>query len=162
MFALNRNRLIYFSLFLAFCNSAPAEERIKATTIELSDDLQNMQGEWRNTLTAEYGKKLGDEEQKKENRTVFIKGNNFRMERFKNGKFGFHEGVFKIDPEKHFFDLEEPSGQTCVGIYSLDGDTLKFCYRIYQKGNAPAERPTEFKSTPERPSAHLYEYKKVK
>ena len=83
------------------------------------------------------------------------------MERVKNGKFGAHEGQFTLDPEKHFFDMQEPGGLTYVGIYELKGDTLKLCYRLHMKGNAPNPRPTEFKMSGDEPAVFNYEYKKV-
>ncbi len=124
-------------------------------------DLKAFQGEWKNTLTEEKGVRLPAAEQRRENRTLLITGNTFRMERVRNGKFGAHEGKFTLDPEKHFFDMQEPGGLTYVGIYELKGDTLKLCYRLHGK-NAPASpRPTEFKTSGDDPPVFNYEYKKV-
>lgn len=124
-------------------------------------DLKAMQGEWKNVLTEEKGKRLEPGEQRRENRTVFIKGTAFRMERVKGGQFGAHEGTFRLDPENKFFDMQEPGGLTYVGIYEVNADTLKLCYRISTKGTPPKERPTEFKGTGENAPLN-YEYKRVK
>jgi uncharacterized protein (TIGR03067 family) len=133
----------------------------RALSEEGQADLKAFQGEWKNTLTEEGGKTLSPAEQRRENRTLFIKGNTFRMERVKNGNFGAHEGTFTLDPEKKFFDMQEPKGLTYVGIYSLDGDTLKLCYNVFMKGTPPKGRPTTFKGIGENAPLN-YEYKKVK
>jgi uncharacterized protein (TIGR03067 family) len=124
-------------------------------------DLKAMQGEWKNVFTEEGGKKLEPGEVRRINRTLFIKGDVLRMERVLNDKFGFHEGRFRLDPEKHFFDLEEPGGLTWTGIYELKGDSLKLCYQVFKKGTPPKERPTEFNGVGEKAPLN-YEYKRVK
>jgi uncharacterized protein (TIGR03067 family) len=133
----------------------------KAMSDEAQADLKAFQGEWKNAVTEEGGKRLPAADQRRENRTLFIKGNTFRMERVKNGNFGFHEGKFSLDPENKFFDMEEPGGLTYVGIYRVTGDTLKLCYRVFMKGSPPHERPTDFKGIGDKAPLN-YEYKKVK
>ena len=133
----------------------------KVMSDEAQADLKAFQGEWKNVVTEEGGKRLPAADQRRENRTLFIKGNTFRMERVKNGKFGFHEGKFTLDSENKFFDMEEPGGLAYVGIYTITGDTLKLCYRVFMKGSPPHERPTDFKGIGDKAPLN-YEYKKVK
>lgn len=133
----------------------------KAMGDDAKADLKTMQGEWRNVFTEEGGRRLEPGEVRRINRTLFIKGDVLRMERVLNDKFGFHEGRFRLDPEKHFFDLEEPGGLTWTGIYELKGDSLKLCYRVFKKGTPPKERPTEFNGIGDK-APYNYEYKRVK
>jgi uncharacterized protein (TIGR03067 family) len=132
----------------------------KGLSEDAAADLKAMEGEWKNVFTEEGGKKLEPGEVRRINRTLFIKGDVLRMERVLNDKFGFHEGRFRLDPEKHFFDLEEPGGLTWTGIYELKGDSLKLCYRVFKKGTPPKERPTEFNGVGEKAPLN-YEYKRV-
>lgn len=126
------------------------------------DDLNAFQGEWKNVVTDENGNNLTPDELAVEGRTLFIQGNKFRMERFKNGKFGFHSGNFRLDTKNNFFDMDEPGNPDLIytGLYEVDGDTLKLCYRIYMKGNPPKERPTKV-GIEEQPVLY-YEYRRVK
>lgn len=71
-------------------------------------------------------------------------------------------GILRIDPTKRprTIDTEtvlgENKGVKAVGIYLLDGDTLRVCY-----APAPRPRPTAFRTAPK--SGHaLVVYKRVK
>jgi uncharacterized protein (TIGR03067 family) len=72
------------------------------------------------------------------------------------------EGTFKIDPTAKPKTIDttpttgDNKGKTSLGIYEIDGDTLKICW-------APAgkDRPTEFKSA-EGSGVFLAVHKKVK
>lgn len=132
----------------------------KGLSKEAASDVKALQGEWKNTYTEEGGKRLEPADLRRINRTLLIKGDSLRMERVLNDKFGFHEGEFRIDPDKRLFDLEEPSGLIWVGIYELRGDKLKLCYRVFKKGTPPKERPAEFSGIGENAPLN-YEYKRV-
>lgn len=55
------------------------------------------------------------------------------------------KGGYKLDPSKKpkAIDITDPEGDAGLGIYELDGDTLKIC--LVDDKNAA--RPTEFKVT---------------
>jgi uncharacterized protein (TIGR03067 family) len=72
------------------------------------------------------------------------------------------EGTFKIDPTTKPKQVDATAsagpnkGKTMMGIYEIDGDTLKICYALPGK-----DRPTEFGS--KEGSGWIYaEHKKVK
>ncbi|HZT79683.1 MAG TPA: TIGR03067 domain-containing protein [Gemmataceae bacterium] len=78
--------------------------------------------------------------------TVTIQGDKFTVKR--GDKF-FHSGTQKLYPARKPKAIDaritegEGKGTTMLGIYELDGDTLKVCFD--EEGKA---RPTEFKSKP--------------
>ena len=62
----------------------------------------------------------------------------------RNGQTDAKQGEYKLDPtsKPKSIDLIEPGGgRNTLGIYELDGDTLKICLAERQN----AVRPTEFK-----------------
>jgi uncharacterized protein (TIGR03067 family) len=68
------------------------------------------------------------------------------MERVHNDKIGTYKGNFDIDPAKKSFDWvgKGPRGNAVewIGIYDIEGDSLKICYRYNNDGNA--KRPKDF------------------
>lgn len=83
----------------------------------------------------------------------------------KDGKMGIElgdrmreKGGYKIDPntKPKSIDIADPQGETTLGIYELDGDTLKMC--IVRGKNMV--RPTEFKVTGKK--MMLFHLKRVK
>jgi uncharacterized protein (TIGR03067 family) len=80
----------------------------------------------------------------------------------KKGNEVIQAGMQKIDPSKSpkTIDVtitEGPSkGVVMLGIYEIDGDTLKVCFDMVGK-----KRPTEFKSTPGSPT-FLNVHKRIK
>ena len=147
------------------------EELAVALSVSVGDDpdhdlvaakaLKAMQGEWRCIEGEENGVVQDKTTVKKENRRITIKGNSLTMERIQGGKLGTYTGKFEIDSSNGYFDWigkREPGNDTVefIGIYKLDGDTLKLCYR-YQIDDM-AKRPKSFKtSSPTRPGlAHVY------
>ena len=106
-------------------------------------DKENLQGTWK-AVTVEAGGKVQDEAE--EHRLIFS-GDEFSI---KKGEETMIKGKFKIDPSKkpkeidmEFIEAkrENLKGKTALGIYELDGDTLKWCW------NKPgAERPKKFSS----------------
>ena len=59
------------------------------------------------------------------------------------GKPKEQDATYKLDPTAapKTIDIDEGKGRTSLGIYDLDGDTLRICLA---EGKAPV-RPTEFK-----------------
>ena len=59
------------------------------------------------------------------------------------------EGSYKVDPKKDPAEIDitppDGKGQTIVGIYKIEGDTLTICFNESEK---PEDRPKEFVSPP--------------
>jgi uncharacterized protein (TIGR03067 family) len=105
-------------------------------------ELEQLQGKWAVVSVERDGK--ADERWKDAVRT--IEGNKYVLAPKEGAKV---EGTFKIDPVKKpkVFDSEPAGGQykgkTLLGIYAVEGDTLKICFAEPGK-----DRPTEFASKP--------------
>ncbi len=106
-------------------------------------DQERLQGTWK-AVTVEAGGKLQDEGE--EHRLIFS-GDEFSI---KKGEETMIKGKFRIDSSKKPKEIdmefiktkrENLKGKTALGIYDLDGDTLKWCWN--QPGG---ERPKEFSS----------------
>jgi uncharacterized protein (TIGR03067 family) len=105
-------------------------------------DLKKMQGDWMVDTMVKDGIKIPDDDARALFRTV--KDDTYSVARFSRvvGK-----GTFKIDATKKPKTIDStPAGaadkaQQVLGIYELDGDTLKIC-------NAPQgkDRPTDFEA----------------
>jgi len=128
-------------------------------------DMKLLQGEWE-AVEAEFGGKPLDRlAVRKLNRLVRIKGNTFHEERLLDGRAVGVDGKFEIDPDTGAFDLiGKATGSEkvfeYVGIYEVDGDTLKLCCRANVDGTA--KRPKTFKSDDEKPNwSHYYVYKRL-
>lgn len=110
--------------------------------------MKALQGEWVCVTAEEIGKVQDKKTVKQENRRVTIKGHTFTMTRTKNRTFGQYTGKFEINSSKGHFDFigKGPNGAVneWIGIYELDGDTLKVCYRY--KMNDDCTRPEKFKA----------------
>ncbi|MCH7725039.1 MAG: TIGR03067 domain-containing protein [Planctomycetes bacterium] len=104
------------------------------------EDLASLQGGWQLISLRVDGKALPKEEVKKTKLT--FKGNK-ASHPGRNGKI--EEGTFKLDPSKRPKAIDMISGgdkgKPLLGIYSIDGDSLKLC--VAKLG---VERPTEFKA----------------
>jgi len=65
----------------------------------------------------------------------------------RDGARDFGAGTYRLDPAKGFIDSTgtrgEPRGKTFLGIYTLEGDTLKWC-----SANPGKARPTELMTRP--------------
>lgn len=105
----------------------------------LRKDLAALQGTWQPVSVTVNGEAL-DKERLKDDSMV-IRKNTFVL-RSGAGSTG---GTFLIDPTKNpkTIDTEtligEAKGAKSVGIYQLEGDTLRVCYTT-----APNPRPTDF------------------
>jgi len=109
-------------------------------------DLEKMQGDWALASFVMDGAKLSDDEAQSLFRTV--KGDQYTVFLFDKAIF---KGTFKIDASKKpkTIDAFAPGmpDKPILGIYEIDGDTLKIC-------SAPPgkERPTDF--TAKKDSGH--------
>ena len=104
------------------------------------DDLKRLEGTWRMVSGEADGKKAPEEELKKIK--VIFKGDAYTV--MSDGRVE-EKGTQKLDPTKKpktidYTMTEGPTkGKTHLGIYELDGDTVKFCFA------APGgDRPTDF------------------
>jgi uncharacterized protein (TIGR03067 family) len=106
-------------------------------------DKDKLQGTWKAVTVAARGQSQDDTE---EHRLIFS-GDEFRV---KKGEETMIEGKFKIDSSKKPKEIDMEfvegkrdnlKGKTALGIYELNGDTLKWCWN--QPGG---ERPKEFSS----------------
>jgi uncharacterized protein (TIGR03067 family) len=131
---------------------------LAARAADSSDDKKNMQGKWTLSQLDEDGK--AQEVGKDSDKFFQIEfGDGKVTVEFKSGK---EEGTYKIDPTQKVKTIDitantgADKGKTLLGIYSLDGDTLKVCM-----AEADAkERPTEFKGKKDKIT--VYVLKRVK
>jgi len=121
--------------------------------------MKALQGEWKCLAMEEVGKTLDKKVVKDQDRRVTIKGHSYTMKRTE--KVGRHAlvGKFEIDASNGHFDfIGKNDGQTAattfIGIYELDGDTLKLCYRY--KNTDECVRPTEFKTDKDSPNISVF------
>jgi uncharacterized protein (TIGR03067 family) len=105
-------------------------------------DLDHLQGNWVATSAESAGQAMPDETVKSMKFT--IKGNKYT---YTMGDSYKEEGTLKLDPTKKpktaTITITEGNdkGETQLGIYQLDRDTLKFCFARPGKDK---ERPKEF------------------
>lgn len=134
---MNRTAALMLGLCL-FAVGRAAEPEKKSPTAP--QEFQRLQGTWKIESWEEGGKAVAAADLKK--RELFFGGNVFVFRR--EGKV-HQAGLAKLDPaaDPRTIDLNvregEAKGDSLLGIYSLDGDTLKLCI---QPGE---ERPESFK-----------------
>src|SRR5262249_17881493 len=105
-------------------------------------ELEKFQGTWKFVSVEQDGKPLpkGEEPQ-----TITFQGDKFAVKR---GDQVIQAGTQKLDPGKKPKTVDatvtegEGKGTTMLGIYEMEGDTLKACFDPQGK-----KRPTEFKTT---------------
>ena len=109
---------------------------------DVKKDKEKLQGTWKAVAAQQRGETQDDAE---EHRLIFS-GDEFSI---KKGDETIIKGKFKIDPSKKpkAIDMEITEGakdghigKSGVGIYALEGDTLKWC--VNEPGET--ERPKEF------------------
>lgn len=136
----------------------PDESKDNATSIA----MKAIQGEWLCVAAEQAGKQIGPDDVKVEDRSVSISGNSFSMKRTRGDKRGGYDGKFEIDASNRHFEFVGNNGEFWLGIFELDGNILKLCYRV-KYNNSPIARPKEFKtdSTDESNPFVLYTFQKV-
>jgi RNA polymerase sigma-70 factor (ECF subfamily) len=120
--------------------AAAADDKPKA-------DNDKLDGSWVAESREHGGKKMSEELVRK--CKVVISGDKITLVGLTNGsKEDGIEGTFKLDPagKPKAIDIRFPDWVDVVGIYELDGDSLKLCI-VESAGN---NRPTEFKGTGKR------------
>jgi uncharacterized protein (TIGR03067 family) len=131
--------LLALVVFFGSGAPGPADEPPKAPSA--ADDLQRFQGTWQVEAWEEGGKAVSEADLKK--RGVFFGANVFVFRR--EGRL-YQAGAIKLDPGKTphtvTFSIREGEGRddAMLGIYALEGDTLKLCFD--PQGQA---RPENFK-----------------
>jgi uncharacterized protein (TIGR03067 family) len=127
--------------------------------------LKALQGEWE-AVEAEFnGQPLERNAVRRLNRLVTINGNSFKEEMIRDGRVVGVEGKFGINPKTKAFDFSgritgTKNAHEYLGIFELDGDTLRLCCRANEDGTA--KRPTQFKSDSQKPNwSHYYVYKRL-
>ncbi len=105
-------------------------------------ELEKMQGTWMYESVEMDGKAMPADELKK--MRITFAGDKFTV---KSGDKAAEAGTQKLDPTKKPKTVDatvtegEGKGTTMLGIYELEGDTLKACFDPTGK-----KRPTEFKA----------------
>lgn len=125
--------------------------------------MKALQGEWKCIAMDEVGKTLDKKVVKEQDRRVTIKGHSYTMKRTEKGNRHALVGKFEIDASTGYFDFigkeQDGGAREFVGIYELDGDTLKLCYRY--KMNDDCTRPKKFKADGGKPNICVfYTYKR--
>ena len=118
-----------FLFAFAFPVSAIAEEK---------SDQKKIQGKWKMESGQQGGKPLPEAMVK--SGTLVVDGNKMKMAVSVEGQEKTHELTFKLDPSQKPRAIDvEINGKPGLGIYSLEGDTLKIC--AAQAGSK--DRPTD-------------------
>jgi uncharacterized protein (TIGR03067 family) len=136
--------------------SAFAVLLLLSTSAMAADDdakkaLKSLEGEWKVVKLVAGGQAV--DEEKVKTMTFTIKGD--QLVPSDNPK---DSATISVDPTQKpaAIDVKDTHNDTALGIYSLDGDTLKICL-----GTTKDERPKEFKSDKDT-KAILIELKKAK
>jgi uncharacterized protein (TIGR03067 family) len=101
-------------------------------------DLEHFKGAWQIVSAEREGQKTDDLNKTK----LLVTGDTFAVQ--ENGQELF-TGTVKLDPSKNPKTIDwmiasgDGKGQTALGIYTLDGDNLKFCW-----GQPGKDRPAAF------------------
>ena len=129
-------------------------------------DLKTMQGKWLCEGSEESGKVIDKKVVKGQDQRLSIRAGNFMMTRLYAERIGAYSGKFEIDATTGHFDFvgKGPTGKPVkwVGIYELDRDNLKLCFRYQVEGKVT--RPTTFKSDDGQPNVcvfHTYKRERV-
>jgi uncharacterized protein (TIGR03067 family) len=134
--------------------AAPAPDRDAAA----KEELKKLEGAWAAVSATVDGKEVPADELKKIQ--VVVKGDTYSVLAEGAEAAG---GTLSIDPTKSPKTIDATTtkgpnkGKSELGIYELDGDTLKMCFGPVGKG----QRPKEFASK-QGSGAELSVYKRVK
>jgi uncharacterized protein (TIGR03067 family) len=139
-------RISYVALFCALGFAASGGSGTWADDkADLEKEVRKFQGTWTFESSETGGKKIPADELK--GFILIFEGDKHTV---KKGDEVIQVGTQKINPSKSpkTIDVtmtEGPSkGKVMLGIYEIDGDTLKVCFDSQGK-----KRPTEFKSSPD-------------
>lgn len=116
------------------------------------DDAKTIQGTWSLVAMEANGEKAPEERIKKEGSKLIISADKIVVKRADQPKT--LDFAYKIDPTKSpktidvIFGDGPRKGEVQLGIYEIDGDTLKFC-----GSDKKEDRPTEFATKAE--SGHV-------
>jgi uncharacterized protein (TIGR03067 family) len=111
---------------------------------DVEKELKKFQGTWTFESSETGGKELPTGELKE--LTLTFEGDKHTV---KKGDEVIQVGIQKLDPSKSPKTIDVTmaeglnKGKVMLGIYEIDGDTLKVCFDPHGK-----KRPTEFKSVP--------------
>jgi uncharacterized protein (TIGR03067 family) len=130
-----------------------------------AEKMKAMQGTWICISSEEGGTKFDAAAVKEQDRQLVVTGNNYAPSRTYAKIRGTFEGKFEIDAKKRHFDFvgKGPGGKhvETTGIFEVNADTLKLCYRHNLSGKA--QRPNEFKSDTAQPDTSVFfEFKRAK
>jgi uncharacterized protein (TIGR03067 family) len=135
------NRIPFATALLCACVvllSADAQEKGDVAR----KDLERFQGTWNFVSMEQDGKQMPKTDQP---HTVTFQGDKFTV---KIGDMIVQAGTNKLDADKKPKTVDatvtegESKGNTMLGIYEIEGDTIKACFDPQGK-----KRPTEFKTT---------------
>ncbi len=104
-------------------------------------DEDALLGNWAGEKFDDSGAGKGpSQEQFQKLRYVFNKDHEFKMLTGRNDEF---QGSFKLDttsvPKSIDIELKTPFEQKLLGLYELDGESLKICYTLRSDLNRPKE-----------------------
>ena len=150
---------IALGLAIALVQTARADDAAKK-------DLAALQGEWVVAGAEMGGKKLSEDDRRKLSdwflTKMVIKDDQVTYwigEKGGEAKEG-QPTPFKIDPAKTPKTIRQ--GQNILGIYSVEGDTLKICvYSDFSKQPQPEDQPKSF-DTSKSDTAYLFIFKRKK
>jgi len=133
-------RILLVALFCVFGFAASGTRA--DDTADLEKELKNFQGIWNIESSVTGGTEISADQLK--GFILIFEGDKHTL------KFGdkvFQVGTLKLDPSKSPKTIDvtmtegPDKGTTMLGIYEIDGDTLRVCFDPQGK-----KRPTEFKS----------------
>lgn len=138
-------RISLVALFCAVGFAASSVSGILADDkMDLEKEVKQFQGTWTFESSETGGKELPAGELK--GLILFFEGDKHTV---KKGEEVIQVGTQKLDPSKSPKAIDVTvsdgpnKGKVMLGIYEIDGDTLKVCFDPQGK-----KRPTEFKSSP--------------
>jgi uncharacterized protein (TIGR03067 family) len=154
-------------LILAASVSVPGTGRAQDAGTKDDDqakkDLASLQGSWVIVAREYMGKKATEEEVEHLKGEMVIKDNTVTQWAEEQGKKEvISTSTFRLDAKARPKAVDvtrttgDLKGRTTLGIYELDGDSLKVCYSFQGE-----KRPTEFATKADRKS-FLLVYKRVK